>query len=90
MSRHRFIRNIDIHDELDDDPHEYHDPFEGASQEDLRSLDNATAVVFGVIGRDSMVSEEEVRRTLWDSYFDTNGAVDWTTGGWYVRDSTGY
>ena len=41
MSRHRFVRNLDLHDELDDGDYDEHDPFEGITPDQQAQLDSA-------------------------------------------------
>lgn len=83
MSRHRFVRNINIHDELQDDhDDEGDDPFDSMTADQQAQLDTATDTVIGVLGaeKDSFITEEEIRRSLWDSYFDTNETLEWAFG----------
>ncbi|KAG8847044.1 Hsp70 suppressor, GTPase facilitates ribosomal subunit dissociation [Tulasnella sp. 330] len=79
MSRHRFVRNINIHDELDDDFDHEEDPFEGITPAQQAQLDSATDSVVNLLGpeRDSLIAEGEIRKKLWDVYFDVDDTLAW-------------
>lgn len=80
MSRHRYVRNINIHDELDEDFDHEDDPFEGITPDQQAQLDSATEKVLSILGSDSLVTEPEIRRQLWDSYFDVDATASWALG----------
>lgn len=82
MSRHRFVRNINIHDELDEDFGHEEDPFEGITLDQQAQLDASTEKVLSVLGpeQDTLVTEAEIRRQLWDSYFDVDSTAEWALG----------
>lgn len=79
MSRHRFVRNLNIHEELEEDEHDY-DMFEGITPEQQDQLDSATDAVLAVLGPNPFVREQEIREVLWDNYFDVNETSDWALG----------
>lgn len=82
MSRHRFVRNINIHDELNDDFDHEEDPFEGITPAQQAQLDSATDSVVNLLGpeQDSLISEAEIRKKLWDVYFDVDDTLAWAFG----------
>ncbi|KAG8964732.1 Hsp70 suppressor, GTPase facilitates ribosomal subunit dissociation [Tulasnella sp. 419] len=79
MSRHRFVRNINIHEELDDTHYDEEDPFDGITPEQQAQLDSATDAVTNLLGpeKDSLISVAEIRHTLWDNYFDVDETLEW-------------
>ncbi|KAG8996820.1 Hsp70 suppressor, GTPase facilitates ribosomal subunit dissociation [Tulasnella sp. JGI-2019a] len=79
MSRHRFVRNINIQDELDDHFDDEEDPFEGITLDQQAQLDSATDNVLNLLGpeQDSLISETEIRKKLWDVYFDVDLTLEW-------------
>ncbi|KAJ2915035.1 hypothetical protein MD484_g5395, partial [Candolleomyces efflorescens] len=80
MSRHRDIRNLNIHAELDDDA--LSDGGDELTPEQERQMNEAFDQVYSVIG-DSVISElseRAVREALWELYFDVDQTVEWALG----------
>ncbi|KAK0191295.1 hypothetical protein F5146DRAFT_594552 [Armillaria mellea] len=78
MSRHRDVRNINLNDELDDDP------LSDGGDEEMTDKEqdelNATfEQVRDVIGDEETtgISEREIKQYLWDCFFDVNQTVQW-------------
>lgn len=84
MSRHRFVRNLNAQDVLQDHEGFDHDedPYDGITAEQQAQLDSATESVVNLLGpsEDSLIQESEIRRQLWDSYFDVDTTLDWAFG----------
>ncbi|KAG8906018.1 Hsp70 suppressor, GTPase facilitates ribosomal subunit dissociation [Tulasnella sp. 403] len=79
MSRHRFVRNMNIHEELDGGYHDDEDPFEGITPDQQVQLDSATETVMNLLGaqQNTLLSENEIRHVLWDNYFEVDPTLDW-------------
>ncbi|KAF8528930.1 P-loop containing nucleoside triphosphate hydrolase protein [Hysterangium stoloniferum] len=78
MSRHRFIKNINIDDELEDDA--LSDGGEAdLSPEQQVQLDTAVAQVRSIFGSEdtSGISNAQIRDAAWEFYFDVEQTVDW-------------
>ncbi|KAF8332582.1 uncharacterized protein EI90DRAFT_3122344 [Cantharellus anzutake] len=82
-SRHRFVRNLDISEELLADPvssDEYDDApesYPGITPEQKAQMDSGLVHVRSLLGPEILVSDRHIREALWDSYFDVDGTVDW-------------
>ena len=74
------MRNLNIQDELDDDDISEEDPFEGITPDQQAELDAATDQVFTVLTDDSLLTDTEIRRSLWDNYFDVQDTLGWALG----------
>ncbi|KAI9894492.1 MAG: Hsp70 suppressor, GTPase facilitates ribosomal subunit dissociation [Vezdaea aestivalis] len=74
MSRHKFVKGLILDDELDD-----YDGLDdlGMSQDDQDSLDKATVEVRKVLGDGVVVSDTEIKDTLWHYYFDVSKSITW-------------
>ncbi|KAG2228809.1 hypothetical protein INT48_000082 [Thamnidium elegans] len=82
MSRHRAVRNLDIDDILQEDDYdsEYDEDAideTAISTEDLETLEEALTYIYSIIGEDTILSEKEIKETLWNSYFDTEETLNW-------------
>ncbi|KAH9007162.1 hypothetical protein EDB86DRAFT_2793748 [Lactarius hatsudake] len=80
MSRHRFVRNLDLDDERDDgalsDGGDDMTPEQHVQME--AGLENVRAV-FGSEDQ-SGFTDSFIRETLWDCYFDIDKTVEWLSG----------
>ncbi|KAG8915337.1 Hsp70 suppressor, GTPase facilitates ribosomal subunit dissociation [Tulasnella sp. 408] len=84
MSRHREIRNMNItaarnEDGLDDSDYDDGDGYGNMSLEDQEQLDTALAQVLSSLeGKDyDLINPGEIRRYLWDQWFDTDATLKW-------------
>ncbi|GAA5812847.1 hypothetical protein MFLAVUS_006306 [Mucor flavus] len=82
MSRHRAVRNLDIDDILQED--DYDSEYDenaidetAISTEDLETLEESLTYIYSIIGEDTILSEKEIKETLWNSYFDTEETLNW-------------
>ncbi|KAF8592451.1 hypothetical protein K439DRAFT_1610256 [Ramaria rubella] len=78
MSRHRFVKKININDELDDDA------LSDGGDEDLtpqqqEQLDVAVARVRSILGPEdtSGISHTQIKDAVWEYYFDVEKTVEW-------------
>ncbi|TDL29763.1 hypothetical protein BD410DRAFT_39956 [Rickenella mellea] len=82
MSRHRFVKQINIDEELSrddvDDAAPYEDEFDGMTKEQQEKLDAAVEQVRSVIGdeRISGFPDSLVREVVWDQYFDVEESIE--------------
>ncbi|KZS97607.1 hypothetical protein SISNIDRAFT_191302 [Sistotremastrum niveocremeum HHB9708] len=81
MSRHRFVKNLNIHDELAVDRYDEEDVDEipQMTPEQRVQLDSASAEVRRLLGPEdtSGFSNDDIRAAVWDSYFDVEESVKW-------------
>ncbi|KDN50001.1 hypothetical protein RSAG8_01337, partial [Rhizoctonia solani AG-8 WAC10335] len=80
MSRHRDVRNMNIHDELaEDDVLDTHDEDEEMTDEQKDQMATGLAQVRSVLGSqdESGIDDKQIKDALWDSYFDVEGSVSW-------------
>lgn len=81
MSRHRFVRNLDLDNELADDDafsdEAPEDPYENITEEEREQLEVALSAALDVLGPSSTsgIADRSVKDALWDSYFDVEAAV---------------
>ncbi|KZT39632.1 hypothetical protein SISSUDRAFT_623650 [Sistotremastrum suecicum HHB10207 ss-3] len=84
MSRHRFVKNLNIHDELAVDRYDEEDVDEipQMTPEQRVQLDSASAEVRRLLGPEdtSGFSNDDIRAAVWDSYFDVEESVKWLLG----------
>ncbi|EPQ59652.1 hypothetical protein GLOTRDRAFT_103641 [Gloeophyllum trabeum ATCC 11539] len=75
MSRHRLVRNMNIHEELDDDAMD--DGEDELTPEQEEQLTNGLEQVRNVIGseRESGLDDNTIKSVLWDQYFDVERSV---------------
>ncbi|KIJ56595.1 hypothetical protein M422DRAFT_22749 [Sphaerobolus stellatus SS14] len=78
MSRHRFVKNINVQDELEDDA------LSDGGEDDIppeyqEQLETAIAQVRSIVGSESSsgISDKEIRDATWEYYFDVDKTVDW-------------
>ncbi|KAF8742195.1 HBS1 N-terminus, partial [Rhizoctonia solani] len=80
MSRHRDVRNMNIHDELaEDDVSDTYDEDEEMTNEQKDQMAVGLAQVRSVLGEKdaSGVDDKQIKDALWDSYFDVEGTISW-------------
>ncbi|CAE6408626.1 unnamed protein product [Rhizoctonia solani] len=80
MSRHRDVRNMNIHDELaEDEVSDTYDEDEDMTDEQKDQMATALAQVRSVLGSDdeSGIDDKQIKNALWDSYFDVEGTITW-------------
>ncbi|KAJ1311278.1 hypothetical protein OPQ81_009776 [Rhizoctonia solani] len=80
MSRHRDVRNMNIHDELaEDDISDTYDEDEEMTAEQKDQMATSLAQVRSVLGdkSESGIDDKEIKDALWDSYFDVEGTISW-------------
>ncbi|KAI8094054.1 hypothetical protein BDF21DRAFT_407877 [Thamnidium elegans] len=95
MSRHRAVRNLDIDDILQEDDYdsEYDEDAideTAISTEDLETLEEALTYIYSIIGEDTVLSEKEIKETLWNSYFDTEETLNWALGNYLKKMGWGF
>lgn len=54
------------------------------STEDLETLEESLTYIYSVIGEDTILSEKEIKETLWNSYFDTEETLNWALGNLFI------
>ncbi|KAG1198815.1 hypothetical protein G6F70_005463 [Rhizopus microsporus] len=86
MSRHRAIRNLDINDVLDEDDYEssfeeeeVQDEFDESqlTNEDLDLLYEGLDYIHAAIGKNDVLSDRQIKETLWYYYFNKEDTLDW-------------
>ncbi|CAE6456589.1 unnamed protein product [Rhizoctonia solani] len=80
MSRHRDVRNLNIHDELaEDDIEDTYDEDEEMTDEQKDQMATGLAQVRSVLGDkdESGIDDKQIKDALWDSYFDVQGTISW-------------
>ncbi|KEP54105.1 EF Tu GTP-binding domain protein [Rhizoctonia solani 123E] len=80
MSRHRDVRNMNIHDELaEDEVSDTHDEDEDMTDEQKDQMATGLAQVHSVLGSndESGIDDKQIKNALWDSYFDVEGTITW-------------
>ncbi|KAH7888053.1 hypothetical protein F5I97DRAFT_942982 [Phlebopus sp. FC_14] len=75
MSRHRLVRNINFHDELDDEA--LSDGGDDMTDEQLAQMESGLEHVRAVMGDEatSRLSDQIIKDALWEYYFDTERAI---------------
>ncbi|KAG6378415.1 hypothetical protein JVT61DRAFT_12670 [Boletus reticuloceps] len=75
MSRHRLVRNIDIHAELDDAA--FDDDGDDLTEEQHAQMESALEQIRAIIGDEatSGLDDAIIRDTLWEFYFDIEQSV---------------
>ncbi|KAI0370154.1 hypothetical protein BV20DRAFT_299766 [Pilatotrama ljubarskyi] len=76
MSRHRFVRNIDIHEELEDDA--ISDGGEDdLSPEDYDRMMDGLEHIRATLGdeKQSALTDQEIKDSLYEYYFDVEQAI---------------
>ncbi|CAE6411697.1 unnamed protein product [Rhizoctonia solani] len=77
MSRHRDVRNMNIHDELaEDDVSDTHDEDDDMTDEQKGFNLMLTVKLLGDKNA-SGIDDKQIKDALWDSYFDTEGTISW-------------
>ncbi|KAH7344846.1 HBS1 N-terminus-domain-containing protein [Rhizoctonia solani] len=78
MSRHRDVRNMNIHDELAEDDVEY-DEDEEMTDQQKDQMATGLVQVRSVLGDkdESGIDDKQIKDALWDSYFDVEGTISW-------------
>ncbi|ETW84469.1 hypothetical protein HETIRDRAFT_170967 [Heterobasidion irregulare TC 32-1] len=81
MSRHRFVRNLDLDDERDDGALS-DGGGEDIPPEEQAQMESGLEHIRAVLGSEaeSGLSDSVIRETLWDSYFDVEKSVEWLMG----------
>ncbi|CAE6365161.1 unnamed protein product [Rhizoctonia solani] len=80
MSRHRDVRNMNIHDELaEEEVSDTYDEDEEMTDEQKVQMATGLAQVRSVLGSkdESGIDDKQIKDALWDSYFDVEGTVSW-------------
>ncbi|KAI8992413.1 hypothetical protein BDB01DRAFT_431609 [Pilobolus umbonatus] len=84
MSRHRAVRNLVIEDILDEeDVSDYEDNQLDDSEmtdEEWNKLQEGYAYIRSIIGENSLLSEDEIKESLWYNYFDKEQTLQWALG----------
>ncbi|KAL1732736.1 hypothetical protein EV714DRAFT_270366 [Schizophyllum commune] len=77
MSRHRDIRNLNIHDELDDDFEE--EAEEEMTEEQQALMEDGLIQVREVVGSEeqSGLADNKIKDALWEFYFDIDKTIRW-------------
>ncbi|KAF8322269.1 hypothetical protein DL93DRAFT_2129917 [Clavulina sp. PMI_390] len=81
MSRHRYVRNLDLDEEMASDSPEYDDidvpeSYPGITETQRAQMNSGLDAVRGILDA-SYATDREIREALWDSYFDVDGTVQW-------------
>ncbi|KAG9102066.1 Hsp70 suppressor, GTPase facilitates ribosomal subunit dissociation [Ceratobasidium sp. UAMH 11750] len=80
MSRHRDVRNLNIHDELaQDDLSDDYDEEDEMTAEQKDRMATGLVQVRSVLGDEdeSGIKDKQIKDALWDSYFDVEGTISW-------------
>ncbi|ORE07289.1 hypothetical protein BCV72DRAFT_304709 [Rhizopus microsporus var. microsporus] len=89
MSRHRAIRNLDVNDVLDEDDYEssfeeeeVQDEFDESqlTNEDLDLLYEGLDYIHDAVGKNDVLSDRQIKETLWYYYFNKEDTLDWALG----------
>ncbi|KIY45914.1 hypothetical protein FISHEDRAFT_48274 [Fistulina hepatica ATCC 64428] len=77
MSRHRYVRNMNLQEEMDDDA--LSDGGDDMTPEQQEQMEKALDHVRQIIGDEatSGLSDNVIRDVLWDEYFDVEKTLDW-------------
>ncbi|KAK9766011.1 hypothetical protein K7432_005217 [Basidiobolus ranarum] len=78
MSRHRNVRNLDIHAVLDEDDYDSYEEYEeyGNEEDEQEELDKAVDRVREILGDDS-IPRKDIEESLWHYYLDVDKTVTW-------------
>ncbi|KAG9104096.1 Hsp70 suppressor, GTPase facilitates ribosomal subunit dissociation [Ceratobasidium sp. 370] len=80
MSRHRDVRNLNIHDELaHDDLSDNYDEEDEMTADQKDQMTTGLVQVRSVLGDEgeSGIKDKQIKDALWDSYFDVEGTISW-------------
>ncbi|KAL0580789.1 hypothetical protein V5O48_001254 [Marasmius crinis-equi] len=79
MSRHRYIKNLNIADELDDDALSDGGEEEEMTAEEQLQMNDALEKVREVIGEEEIsgLPDSEVKDTIWHYHFNVQDSIDW-------------
>ncbi|KAH9894386.1 hypothetical protein C8Q73DRAFT_745894 [Cubamyces lactineus] len=77
MSRHRFVRNIDIHEELEDDAIS-DEGEDDLSPEDYERMMDGLEQIRATLGdeRQSALTDEDIKASLYEYYFNVEQAIE--------------
>ncbi|KIJ70437.1 hypothetical protein HYDPIDRAFT_172255 [Hydnomerulius pinastri MD-312] len=77
MSRHRLVRNMNLHDELDDDA--LSDGGDDMTEEQHAQMESGLEHIRAVMGDEaaSGLDDEIIKDTLWQFYFDIEQSIGW-------------
>lgn len=90
QSRHRYVRNLDLSEEMasdgpsdEDDEESSMSPnyYEGITSAQKAQMISGLDHVRSVVGT-GVVSDREIREQLWETYFDVDSVVNW----WYDKE----
>ncbi|KAF9519272.1 hypothetical protein BS47DRAFT_85531 [Hydnum rufescens UP504] len=86
MSRHRFIRNLDLAEEMSSDPISSDDDIDdkrppenypGITPTQRAQMESGLVHVRSLLGASNSITDRDIRESLWDTYFDVEGTVEW-------------
>ncbi|RPD66692.1 hypothetical protein L226DRAFT_115691 [Lentinus tigrinus ALCF2SS1-7] len=79
MSRHRFVRNIDINEEMEDDVISDGGEYEDLSQEDYDQMISGLEQIRRMLGDEnhSRLTDADIKQALYHYYFDIEQATNW-------------
>ncbi|KAI0722178.1 hypothetical protein C8T65DRAFT_134547 [Cerioporus squamosus] len=82
MSRHRFVRNIDINEELEEDAISDGGEYEDLDQEDYDQMINGLEQIRRMLGDEdhSRLTDADIKDALYHYYLDVDKATNWLLG----------